>query len=252
MSRKMPPEPRDVLQRRRRGVAAGDPHEVRLADRRRPPTASRTDACAGSKRRLKPIWNGTPAVVDRGQRAVDLGEVERHRLLAEDRLAGARRRDDQVGVGVGASCRSRPRRRRAAEQLLDAAAPARRAPPTPRARRGVRVVDARRPPRPAPGGRAARRACGRSGRRRCTPIRSGARSRSASISPPAARRRPPSGRSADRSSAAWTLTHVDARRRSPAGAGGPRRPSGRTRSPRSRRGPRSRCRCALPGTKCPW
>ena len=39
--------------------------------------------------------------VDGGQRAVDLGEVERHRLLAEDRLAGLRGRDDQVGVGVG-------------------------------------------------------------------------------------------------------------------------------------------------------
>ena len=47
---------------------------------------------AGSKRRLKPIWNGTPAAVDGGERAIDLGEVERDRLLAEDRLAGARRR----------------------------------------------------------------------------------------------------------------------------------------------------------------
>ena len=40
--------------------------------------------------------------LDRLERPVDLGEIQRDRLLAQDRLAGGRRGDDLLDVGVGA------------------------------------------------------------------------------------------------------------------------------------------------------
>ena len=105
--------------------------------------------------------------LDGGQRAVDLGEVERDRLLAEDRLARLRRRrrSGRRGSSVGV-------------QIATASTSARRSAPRPSRRRDaqprrhlargrlVGVVDARSRPRPAPGARAARRACARSARRR--------------------------------------------------------------------------------------
>ena len=71
-----------------------------MAIRRRPPAC--TAACAGSNRRLKPTCSGTPAALDGPNGAVDLFEVQRHRLLQEDRLAGLGRGHDEVHVGVGA------------------------------------------------------------------------------------------------------------------------------------------------------
>ena len=68
---------------------------------------------AGSKRRLKPIWNGTPASSTAASAPSTVAEVERDRLLAEDRLAGARRRRRSARRGCRCSCRSRRRRRRA-------------------------------------------------------------------------------------------------------------------------------------------
>ena len=86
MSRKSPPE--------RSAYSSGGGAGSRLEMRTRwtspiapAATASRTDWCAGSKRRLKPTWNRTPGALDGRERPVDLGEVERDRLLAEDRLA---------------------------------------------------------------------------------------------------------------------------------------------------------------------
>ena len=248
MSRKIPPEVRDVARRRRRRVAAGDAHELRLADR--------AVGHRGGDRRVAGVEAAVEADLERhagrrhrGQRAVDLGQVERDRLLAEDRLAGARGLDDQVGVRVGAACRSRRRRRRAASSSSTLAAAG-----TPScagdAARGVLV---RRPgPRsaapPAPGARAARRACGRSARRRsrrCGPTvvvaHHSSRSETTSSQRP--------GRT-DCSSAACTLDPLRPPPRSRARTAVPRRPRGRTRSPRSRRGPRSRCRSRCPGRSC--
>ena len=70
---------------------------------RSPPatTASCAAAKSGAKRRLKPTCSGTPASLGRGDRAVGVGEGQRHRLLAEDRLACLGGRDDEVGVRVG-------------------------------------------------------------------------------------------------------------------------------------------------------
>ena len=88
-----------VLERRRRRVAARDPDEMHVADRA-DATASRTERWAGSKRRLKPTWKRTPAAFDGGECAVDLGEIERHRLLAEDRLARPRLRRRSASTWV--------------------------------------------------------------------------------------------------------------------------------------------------------
>jgi hypothetical protein len=60
MSRKMPPETRMYSG----GGGAGSRLEIRTrcgSPTAPAATASRTDWCAGAKRRLKPIWNGTPA-----------------------------------------------------------------------------------------------------------------------------------------------------------------------------------------------
>ena len=119
MSRKSPPEMQHVVERRRRRVAARDAHEVDVADRARgdrvanrlvrrveAPVEADLEEDAGTPRR------------PRAPRSTSL-EVERDRLLAEDRLAGRRRRDDQRRRGCRCSCRSRPHRRRAdSYQLL--------------------------------------------------------------------------------------------------------------------------------------
>ena len=100
MSRKIPPETRTY--------SSGGGSGSRLVIRTRcssptapDSTASWTERCAGSKRRLRPSWRNDPALHG-GERAVDLGELERDRLLEEERLARRRRRDDEVDVGVGA------------------------------------------------------------------------------------------------------------------------------------------------------
>ena len=55
--------------------------------------------------------------VDRPERAIELDEIERHGLLAEHRLAGLGRRDQQLDVGVGARA-DRHRIEIAGEDLL--------------------------------------------------------------------------------------------------------------------------------------
>ena len=129
-------------------------------------TRSRTDLWPGSKRRLKPIMNGTPAASTGRECAVDLLEVEADRLLAEDRLACHGRRDDQVDVGVGAGADRHGVDVVGGQQLLDRPAPVRRS----WRRRPGRLPVRRPPPRPrrspAPPGPAVRRASGRSGRSR--------------------------------------------------------------------------------------
>jgi hypothetical protein len=93
--------PRDVRERRRRGIAAGDAHEVRLADR-----AGGDGVAHGGVRRVEaPVeadLERDPGRLDGGERAVDLVEVERHRLLAQDRLARRRGGDDEIRVRGGA------------------------------------------------------------------------------------------------------------------------------------------------------
>ena len=108
-----------------------------------------------------------PALGHCVERAVDLRELERDRLLEEERLARRNRLDHEVDVGVGA----RADRDRVDVRPLDQVA-ARGRRPEPRARG--------RPPRPPPHrcrgrrrargrgrpSRASRRACARSARRR--------------------------------------------------------------------------------------
>ena len=201
MSRKIPPGHLHVRERRRRGVAARDPHEMRLADR------------AARDRVVHGLVRGVEAAVEAdlerdarglhlGQRAVDLGQVERHRLLAEDRLARPRGRGDQLGVRVGARAdgdrvgvagerlldahgghaRAR-RRRRAAVGPAASATPVSSAPATRRASSSACML----PIRPTP----------------ITAIRTGQASRSDTTSS----QRPDA---AERSSAAWTDTQASA------------------------------------------
>ena len=64
-----------------------------------PSTISRWAAAKSrANRRLKPTCSGTPASFGGRDRPVRLGQRHRHRLLAEDRLAGGRRRHDQLAV----------------------------------------------------------------------------------------------------------------------------------------------------------
>ena len=68
----------------------------------RPARISRSSrAKFGSKRRLNATINGTPAFLRHGGTSGRAAAVEIERLLAEDRLAGAGRRFDQIGMGVG-------------------------------------------------------------------------------------------------------------------------------------------------------
>ncbi len=101
MSRNSPPECRAYSSGGGAGIAAGDAHEVDVAD------AARGDRVVdGLVRRVEaPVeadLEQDARPLDRLERPVDLGELERDRLLAEDRLARGRRRDDLVDVGVGA------------------------------------------------------------------------------------------------------------------------------------------------------
>ena len=156
----------DVADRRRGGVAAGDPHEV-----------DRADHATGDGVAHRAVGRIEPAVEpdlqpgagggDGGEGPVDLGQVEGDRLLAEDRLAGAGGGDEQVDMGVGARAdRDRVELGRA-EQFLGRRRRRERPARPPRAWPGRRRR--RRPSRaspPAPGGRAGGRASSRCGRRR--------------------------------------------------------------------------------------
>ncbi len=91
----------DVGDRRRGRVAARDPHHVQ------PPELPGRDCVAyGPVSRVEapvePDMEHHPGGLHGGEGDVDLGEVERDRLFAEDRHPGARRRRDQFDVGVGA------------------------------------------------------------------------------------------------------------------------------------------------------
>src|SRR3954449_11776886 len=130
MSRKIPPETRMY------SIGGGAGSRLVMRTRWGAPTrpaaaASRTYASAGAKPGSERVPGRGPApraardplahrrvrgsepaveadlerdarLLDRAQGAVDLRQVQRHGLLAEDRLAGAGRRHDQVGVRVGA------------------------------------------------------------------------------------------------------------------------------------------------------
>ena len=91
----------DVLGRWGGGVAAGDPQDVQVADRTvGHPVAHRLVPRVEAA--VEADHERDARLLDGRQRAVHLREVEADRLLAEDRLAGLGRRDDQVDVGVGA------------------------------------------------------------------------------------------------------------------------------------------------------
>ena len=60
-----------------------------------------TAANVGSNRRWKPIMQVTPARATASAHVLRARDREVDRLFAEDLLAGRRRREDQVGVGVG-------------------------------------------------------------------------------------------------------------------------------------------------------
>ena len=201
MSRKIPP---GHLRRTPAAAARGRGSRSARDGARRPSplaTASWTDWCAGSNRRLKPIWNGTPAASTSASarstsaRSSETGFSQKIALPARAAAATSAPR------ACRCSCRWRPRRRRRR-------APPRRPAPAPRARRRRRRPSgrrrrprrsARRPPRAAP---AARRAGCRSGRPRSprsAPV-------SASRSETTSSQRPDA---AERSSAAWTDTQAE-------------------------------------------
>ena len=90
-----------VRERRWLGVAARDPHQVRLADG--------AGGHGSAHRRVRRVEAAVEAdlerhagVLDGAERAIHLVEVERHRLLAEDGLARLGRGEQQRRVGVGA------------------------------------------------------------------------------------------------------------------------------------------------------
>ena len=168
MSLNNPPERTEVGDRRRGRVAAGDLHEVQLAE-----LAARRRRLHGAVRRVEApveadVQQGAGRL-DRGERGVDLGEVERHRLLAERRQPGRGDAGDQLGVGVGAGA-DRHRVDVAGECLVDRRC--RRDAERDTERRG-RARGRRRTRWPAThrgcGGRAARRATARSARSREPP-----------------------------------------------------------------------------------
>src|SRR4051795_5398823 len=117
MSRKIPPDPRTYSN----GGGAGSRLEIRAScgSPLLPPPAGAGAAAPGG-RRLPDLTardgrghRGVRRIeapveadlerhaggIDGGEGAVDLAEVQRHRLLAEDRLSGLGGRDDQVRVG---------------------------------------------------------------------------------------------------------------------------------------------------------
>ena len=77
-----------VLERRRRGIPARDAREVRLAQ-----LAGGHGIAHGLMRRIEAAVEADlerhAGRRHRGERPIDLGEIERHGLLAQDRLAGA-------------------------------------------------------------------------------------------------------------------------------------------------------------------
>ena len=197
------PDTAHVRQRRRRGVAAGDPHECG-SPTAPPATASRTDWCAGSKRRLKPIWNGTPASSTAASARSTSARSSETGFSQKIALPAARPRRRAGRRACRCSSRSRPRRRRR-----------RAAPSTPTTGTPSAAATAARPSAPCGVGHAGQLGAGDAPRQQlgvqaadpadadhADPHRSGA---------PAARRRPPSGpTAAERSSAAWTDTQASA------------------------------------------
>ena len=92
----------DVLDRRRRRVATGDAQHVQVAD-------GAVDDCGthgrvrGVESPVEPDLDRDATAVDDRQRLVDLVEIERDRLLAQDRLAGLGGGDQQRHMCVGAA-----------------------------------------------------------------------------------------------------------------------------------------------------
>ena len=83
----------------RPGVAGQRAHQLHVADRTR-----RHGVVSGPEADVEPPVEADledrAGPVDGRQRAVRVGQAERHRLLAEHRLAGSRARHHQVGVGL--------------------------------------------------------------------------------------------------------------------------------------------------------
>jgi hypothetical protein len=90
----------DVVQRRRRGVAAGDYHLFDPADLAR---LHRVPQClvGGVVAPVEADLDRHPAGLDLGPAAVDPGDIQIDRLLAEHRLAGLGRLGHEIHVGVG-------------------------------------------------------------------------------------------------------------------------------------------------------
>src|SRR3954447_26435520 len=98
MSRKIPPE----IAMYSSGGGAGSRLVIRTICGS-PLSGAANPACAGSKRRVEEGWNEAAVKADLerhagglhgSERAVELRQLQRHRLLAEDRLARLGGRDD--------------------------------------------------------------------------------------------------------------------------------------------------------------
>src|SRR5215469_9458290 len=103
MSRNIPPERRTEFDRRRRRIIARDaqdlgPVDGAGADLAFEPREIRIEAA------VERDHQGHPACFGHGGASLGAAAVEIERLLAEDRLAGAGRRLDEIRVGVGRAC----------------------------------------------------------------------------------------------------------------------------------------------------
>ena len=89
-----------VLHRRRRRVAARHARHPHIADAPAHHGVAHR-AVAGIETPVEAHHEGHARALEHLRGSIDLGEVEAHRLLAEDRLARFRCRDDVVDMGVG-------------------------------------------------------------------------------------------------------------------------------------------------------
>ena len=140
MSRNRPPERVDVGDRRRPGVARGNRDDFESADR------ALGDALAqrgeiGIEAAIEADHQRRAGLLDDFEAGANALDIEMDRLLAEDRLFGARGALDEIGVGVGRRADGDGVDVLRGEDRVDFARPCPRRLGQGRRRRGIRVGD---------------------------------------------------------------------------------------------------------------